>query len=53
MRKLASVVEISAVSPIENADRLEVAEMKGKGWRVVTAKGEFKPGDKALQRIER
>ena len=45
MRKLASIVEISAVCPIEDADRLEVAEMKGKGWRVVTAKGEFKPGE--------
>ena len=44
-RKLASIVKISKVSPIENADRLEVVEMEGKGWRVVTQKGEFKVGD--------
>lgn len=44
-RKLASIVRVSKVSPIEGADRLEVAEMEGKGWRVVTAKGEVKPGD--------
>ena len=44
-RKLASIVKISKVSPIENADRLEVAEMEGKGWKVVTAKGEVKPED--------
>ena len=44
-RKLVSIVEISKVSPIEGADKLEVAEMVGKGWKVVTAKGEVKPGD--------
>ena len=44
-RKLASIVEISKVSPIEGADKLEVAEMVGKGWKVVTAKGEVNPGD--------
>ena len=47
-RKLASIVEISKVSPIEGADRLEVAEMKGKGWKVVIQKGEFHPGDLAV-----
>ena len=47
-RKLASIVQISKVSPIENADRLEVAEMVGKGWKVVTQKGEFKEGDLAV-----
>lgn len=46
-RKLASIVEISKVSPIDGADRLEVAEMKGKGWKVVVQKGEFKVGDLA------
>ena len=46
-RKLASIVRISKVSPIENADRLEVAEMEGKGWRVVIQKGELKVGDLA------
>lgn len=44
-RKLASIVKISKVSPIENADRLEVVEMEGKGWRVVTQKNEFHVGD--------
>lgn len=44
-RSLASVVTISKVSPIEGADRLEVAEMNGKGWRVVVSKGDFKAGD--------
>ena len=44
-RKLASIVVIDNVSPIDGADRLEVAEMAGKGWKVVTAKGEVFPGD--------
>ncbi len=43
MRKLASVVRVSKVSPIEGADRLEVVEMAGKGWRVVVPKGQFAP----------
>ena len=44
-RKLASVVEISEVLPIEGADKLELAKMKGKGWQVVVQKGEFSVGD--------
>ena len=44
-RKLASIVAISKVSPIEGADKLEVAEMVGKGWKVVTAKDEVHTGD--------
>ena len=32
-RKLASIVEISEVLPIEGADKLELAKMKGKGWK--------------------
>jgi len=32
-RKLASIVEISKVSPIEGADKLELAKMKGNGWK--------------------
>lgn len=47
-RKLASVVKIASVSSIPEADRLEVIEMDGKGWRVVTSKGEFQPGDLAV-----
>ena len=46
-RKLASIVEISKVSPIEGADKIEVAEMVGKGWKVVVQKGEFHQGDLA------
>ena len=44
-RKLASVVEISEILPIEGADKLELAKMKGKGWQVVVQKGEFNVGD--------
>lgn len=47
-RKLASVVTISDVSPIENSDRLSVAKMNGKAWRVVVGRDEFKPGDRAV-----
>ena len=48
MRKLASVVEIASCDPIENTDRLSVAMIVGKGWRVVTGRGEYKPGEKAV-----
>ena len=48
MRKLATLVTIEKVEPIENADRLEVAMMEGKSWRVVTGKGDFAPGDTAV-----
>lgn len=43
MRKLATVREISAIKPIEGADRIESAIIDG--WQVVTRKGEFQPGD--------
>lgn len=42
-RKLASYRRISAVDSIPNADNLEVVTVDG--WKVVTKKGEFKPGD--------
>ena len=45
MRKLASVAQIEKIEPIEGADKIEVAMMVNKGWRVVVGKGEFKPGD--------
>ena len=48
MRKLASVVEIETCKPIEGSDRLSVATMVGKGWHVVTARDEFRPGDLAV-----
>lgn len=42
-RKLASIAKVDAIDPIEGADRIEVAHIKG--WKVVVGKGEFKPGD--------
>lgn len=48
MRKLASIVEIESCEPIENTDRLSVAKMKGKGWKVVTGRDEYTPGDLAV-----
>lgn len=47
-RKLASIVEIESCEPIPDTDRLSVAKMTGKGWRVVTGRDEFKPGDLAI-----
>lgn len=47
-RKLASVVTIATCDPIPDTDRLSVATMNGKGWRVVTGRDEFKPGDRAV-----
>lgn len=43
MRKLASIRQIKALSPIENADAIERAQVDG--WGVVVKKGEFSPGD--------
>ena len=48
MRKLASLVEIASCDPIPDTERLSVATMKGKGWRVVTGRDEFASGDKAV-----
>ncbi len=43
-RKLASIQRISAISPIDGADKIEVATVLG--WQVVVAKkDEFKAGD--------
>jgi len=43
MRKLASIQKITALRPIENADKIEVATVLG--WQVVVQKGQFKEGD--------
>ena len=43
-RKLVTIRTIDAISPIPDADAIEVATIGG--WNVVTKKGEFKPGDK-------
>ena len=44
-RKLASIVEIESCEPIPDTERLSVATMKGKGWKVVTGRDEFRHGD--------
>lgn len=46
MRKLATVQLIRDIRPIENADKIEVADVLG--WHVVVKKGEFKIGDKCV-----
>jgi RNA ligase (TIGR02306 family) len=43
MRKLASIQYIHDVTPIKDADRIELAHVLG--WQCVVPKGEFKPGD--------
>ena len=48
MRQLATIRKIDKVLPIENADKIEVATMKGLGWNVVIKKNEVKPGDKVV-----
>lgn len=45
-RKLASVVIVEDIIPIEGADVIE--QVKIKGWSVVAKKGEFKIGEKAI-----
>lgn len=45
-RKLASIQEIIDLNPIEGADMIEVATVKG--WKLVTKKGEYKVGDRAI-----
>ena len=47
-RKLASIVEIESCEPIPDTERLSVATMKGKGWKVVTGRDEFHSGDLAV-----
>jgi RNA ligase (TIGR02306 family) len=46
MRKLAKVVVIDAIHPIEGADAIEVAIVGG--WKVVAQKGLYTAGDKAV-----
>lgn len=44
MRKLASIQKIALISPIQGADRIEVASILG--WECVVSKADnFKPGD--------
>lgn len=44
-RKLASIAKIKSSVPVKNTDRLDVTRMEGKGWNVITGRGEFAPGD--------
>jgi RNA ligase (TIGR02306 family) len=46
MRNLVSYETVSKISPIENADALELASVRG--WNVVVRKDEFAEGDKVL-----
>ena len=46
MRKMATVRRIDAIHPIPDADSIECAVIGG--WKVVTKKGEYKPGDLAV-----
>ena len=41
MRKLASIQRIKEITPIEGADRIELATVLG--WQVVVPKGQYKP----------
>lgn len=41
--KLATIETIAAINPHPNADRLELATVKG--WQAIVKKGEFKAGD--------
>ncbi len=45
MRKLATIRKIDAITPIENADAIECAQVGG--WQVVIKKGEFQVGQLA------
>ncbi|MGB6296961.1 MAG: RNA ligase, partial [Rivularia sp. (in: cyanobacteria)] len=42
------VVEINRVESHPNADRLDIVSMSGMGYQVISAKGNFKVGDKAF-----
>lgn len=46
MRKLASIQTIKSLTPIPNADKIELARVLG--WKCVVKKGEFKVGDKCV-----
>ncbi len=43
MRKMATVRQIDSLSPIEGADRIELAHIGG--WQVIVRKGAYKAGD--------
>lgn len=43
MRKLAYITKIDSITPVEGADKIETAHIGG--WKVIVAKGAFKPSD--------
>lgn len=45
-RRLVTIRKVDMISPIPNADAIEVASIGG--WQVVTKKGEFSPGSYCL-----
>lgn len=45
-RKLAHIEVITALNPIQGADKIEVADVLG--WKCVVKKGEFKVGEKIV-----
>lgn len=48
MRRLAYPVTVSSSAPIPETDRLDITKMEGNAWQVVTERGSFKPGDRAI-----
>jgi RNA ligase (TIGR02306 family) len=42
------VVKISSIVPHPNADRLDICSFEGMAYQVITAKGNFQPGDLAF-----
>ena len=46
VRKLATVATVLGITPIQWADQIEHAQIRG--WKVVTRKNEFKVGDKCI-----
>ena len=48
VRQLATVQKIKALLPIENADKIVLAEFDSIGWRCIVNKDEFKVGDLAV-----
>jgi len=47
-KKMAYVVEIKDLEPIEGKDRIVLASFTNSGWRVIVQKDQFQIGDKAI-----
>lgn len=45
-RKLASIQQVTQLSPIKNADKIELATIEG--WKAIVTKGDFSVGDKGV-----